>query len=650
MSLTIIDKTKPPAPRWVYQHIPDFKREVDRIKYRELWNQRYVEGHAGLTGPHLMYLQENHLKIIDGSIIRPTWREADEKYLFQPIDAARFNNKSLLVMKRREIGLTSVGAFMAHYFARTSKGVTINITSDSQPHLYKLFVDKLLVSQDEFHEDIRGSYESKYGGSISKTKSKVGMTIAMKAKNSFGNEIIKTSDIFCNESSESEAAVSKFSSTRAFYTFIDEAALHQRVSDLLAALQPVMMKGTKQLGFLLMGGSVEKSITQASLIKLKGLIDSRLAYNMDYQFIPGYAALEEFMVNGYTDEKAGLEWILKRREFLEKTDDTPEKKMLNSFIKSHPLHEKELFDLGGEGFWEEDSMRILNQVKDDLAKNKPTITPVNLVRLGQEIRVNAVADSPVTILEHPKDRVKYIVGVDSIMSGTEAGEEKGSEFAAIVMKQLDREDEESSYTPVALYHERPKRLVGGAYNTLISLVNYYNQFGSIDNIVCKIFPEANAATTEHLTTYLEGEGMKKFLMNRPDLSGKGNTNKNKKGVYVTIDVLDWQTKQANYHIQKYGYRFRMSEVITALINLGASNSDIGSAFLAALVGMGNKFDKEAPLPPPPPDRFRLEIGYLPDGTTYNNVIRESVRPANQPEEIQYVEFMGIKTPIIPRKA
>lgn len=645
--ITIINKFKPPSPRWTYEPLPTFKRDTDRVKYTELWHQRYLEGHAGLTGPHIMFLQENHLKLIDGSIIRPIWREADEKYLFQPIDKSRLNPggkgaRSLMIIKRREFGLTSVGTFMGHYLGRMNKGITCNFTSDSGPHLGKLFTDKILVSQDHFRKDIRGSYDSREGGAINKTKNNVGMTIAMRSKNEFGEEIIKTTDFFCSETSESDLAVSKFSSTRAYYTFIDEAAIHKRVEALLDALQPVMMKGSLQLGFLLVGGSIEKSISQANLIRLKGLVDNRETYNMDYVFIPGYAALDEYMVNGFSDEKGAMEWILRRREMLDKN---PNKNALNAFIKSHPLDEKELFEMGAAGFWEAKSMNILNQSKRDLEINPPPISPVEIVPMGSEIKVNIVKESPVTILRHPKEGVMTLFGIDSVMSGKESGDEKGSEFAAIGITQLDPADfickpnEEVSYSPSCLYHERPDT-VQGAYDITLDLILYYNKFGTPDRPMVSVMPEANAATADHFTSYMTAKGYRHLLAKRPDLSGKGHSDQTKTGVYMTNHSLEWGRRAINAWVQKYGYRNKMLEVILDLINLGAVNADIGSATLAAIIGQGLDYDAPPKPPEPPAPNWRH---WVENGENIWVQEEQLIDDPNKPKERRYIDFMGHRT-------
>lgn len=648
MSLTIIDKTKPTPPLYVYKPVPDFKRTDQRVAYREKQHQMYMEGAYGLSGAQLFYIQECHLKLIDGSLIRPIWRDVDQA-IFDEIDRTREEKKSLLIVKRREVGLTSIAANLAHYFARMYKGVTCNITSNSQPQLYKLFTDKIMPSQNSFHPDIRGSYDSREGGSISQTKSNVGMTLAMKSKNEYGEEIVKTSDFFCRETSESDEAASKFSGTRAFYSFIDEAAIHQRLMTLLSSLMPVMMKGSVQEGLLIMGGSIERNIKQQVLIMLKGLIDNAKAYNLNWMFIPGYMGIDEFMVNGWSNVDKATEWILRRREELNKS---PDKKLYNAFMKSHPLTMDELFELGGEGFWEESSLQVLNEVKKKLELAPPPITPVTITPVGPELKVTVVRESPITILEHPKENVNYIFGLDSIMSAKNSGDTEGSEFAFIGMKQLDpadefcKEGEESSYTPVVLYHQRPDRIID-AYKHAMNIIKYYNQHGNNIDRKVKVMLEANAATSDHFATFMDGENMAHFLMNRPDLSGLGHSDTKKKGIYVTVDGMDWLKKQANIIIQKYGYRYKMVDVIYDILKLGAENADIGSALLAAYAGMGNKFDKIQPPPPEPPPHWKRSIS---NGQHVWLQEKSRLLPtSSEAPEQKFIEFMGIRTPILENK-
>lgn len=657
--ITILDKTKPLSSKWTYEPVPDFSLfkhgEVERERYRERELQRWIEGHAGLTGMHYFALQECHYLLKNGSIIRPMWRDIDD-LLFQDIDLSIKDGYMELVFKRRRFGLTSIGAGVApHWFARTQKSSLCRLTSADQPRLDALFAEKLMISQNEFHPDIKGSVDSREGGTYRKGKE---IGIALPSFDTHGRPTVKTSYISCRDTADTEDAAANFAGSGIIYAFIDEAALHKRLGTLLNSLEPALMTGFDREGFVLIGGSVEDTVKQSELLKLKELKNNAEIKNIRWFFVPGYMGMEGYMTNGHSDIKGATERILQKREQLDKL---PDKKDLRAYIRSYPLEVDELFEMGGEGFWEEPSLDIMNEVTKDLSEKKIFATPSKLIRMGEDLRVKAVPESPILILEHPKPNVKYIFGVDSIGTGsgkkpklyTQTDKDEKSLFGLVNMKQLDMENENStevktSYTPILTYLDLPSK-IQDAYDIVRDLVIYYNQYGSPHNRMVSVMMEANMATSDHMGTYFESLGMDKFLMNRPDLSGKGNSNTSKLGTYVTVDVLDWQRKQANMIIQKYGYRYRMVNLVNELFLLGSKNTDLGSAYLAALVGMGNKFDLPPPPPPPPPIKYRMEMLRAADGSTIKKMVEVRSRTQMAPEAPQFIEFMGIRTPIVPRK-
>ncbi len=647
MSIEIINKFNPPSPKYIRKPLPDFKREVDRVRYREKQTQMYIEGAYGLTGIHLFMLQECFIQLRKGQIVAPHWRDSDDE-VFHHLEETRNLKMSELIFKRRRWGLTTIGAgILPHYFARIDKGSICNITSKDQPTLFNLFTEKLMICQEALHEDIRGSYDPKYGGSKNQTRSMVGLTLALSSIDDRGNPETKYSKIFCRESSESDDAASKFSGSGVNYIFIDEAPLHKRLQKLMASVTPALMEGFSQDGFALIGGSMEPNMPPEALHQMKLLKENAESYNIRWTFIPGYVGIEGFEVNGHSDIKGATDFILKKRELLDKS---PDKTQLNGFIKSHPLTIDELFDSGTTGFWEEPSLAVLNECEKNIHKKQYPITPVEIIKMGNELKINSVNESPIKILEYPKRGVEYMMGVDSIMSGTESGDADGSSYAVIIMKLLDHDDAkvdpggETSFSPVGFYLHRPPR-VKTSYDITANLIRMYNMYGSDEKLMIRVMPEANAATVDHFSTYMDGLGMKHFIMRRPDLSGKGNVDKSKLGIYVTAHGLNWQKSQANIVIQDYGYRFRIAKVIEQLKLLGAANSDLGSAFLAALVGMGNTFDKPAPPPPPPQPRQRRVIS----NGRYVWVTEQPKLTTSSDETVQYIEFMGIKSLVRPRK-
>jgi hypothetical protein len=177
-----------------------------------------------------------------------------------------------------------------------------------------------------------------------------------------------------------------------------------------------------------------------------------------------------------------------------------------------------------------------------------------------------------------------------VATGSKAGSEAGSSVAGTIVKMFDTND--LIYAPIAIYCERPKTIEQSYYN-LISLAKYYNQYGGLKGIMA----EANAGTADHFGTFMEKSGMGKYIMNRQDLSGKGNSNTKKLFQYVTIDVRDFQMRQANMYLRKYISNIRMVDLLKDMMKAQSDNADILDSWLMWFIA-AKDYDKPAKAPAP----------------------------------------------------
>jgi len=168
------------------------------------------------------------------------------------------------------------------------------------------------------------------------------------------------------------------------------------------------------------------------------------------------------------------------------------------------------------------------------------------------------------------------------MTSKSTGEHGKSEVAVVVLSKFNPAG--NSYTPVLLYHERPDTLEN-AYIKIGNIIRHYNRHG-----LCKIHAEANAATVEHLGSYLRKEGLEKTMAHKKKLS-TGETDKTRFFTYVTPDVRAFQIRHANIFFRKYGGNIWFNDIINDLLKPEEHNADIRDAFLMVILELGIDYDK-----------------------------------------------------------
>ncbi len=234
---------------YTYTPVPNFITIYDKDKYWDLEKKKCLEGYNDLTGKHFFYLSQCKIKDgTSGNLIRPSFRDCDQQ-LFEAIDLAEKKKFELGVIKRREVGLTSIGGgCLPIYYMRFHPGSLSLITSCDKPRIFRIAEDKTFVVFDNLHKDLASNFIET---NRNQTRSNVGLKTSIKVLNDEGNLESRYSEIFCSETVLNPKA---FSSARAKYGFFDELMLHPRREELISSSDPCFRQGIEKTGFLLWGG------------------------------------------------------------------------------------------------------------------------------------------------------------------------------------------------------------------------------------------------------------------------------------------------------------------------------------------------------------------------------------------------------------
>lgn len=579
--MEIIDKIKKPAAKWVAPPPkPNFKTNLEKERYwqneRIRWREGYGDGYSHICGMHYFHLTQGWLKDgSDGTLIRPSYRDWDD-IIISEINNAFWNLKNHVgVVKRREIGLTSIGAgLLPAYSMRMFPSSTFGATSCDQTRIFKAFSDKTEVYIKRLDQDIRPLLDRTVGYKENATKQQVYQKLPWLVKGVDGEPDFEFSDLYAKETSESEKSATGFSGTRLRAAFLDEFPLHNRKAPLLGSMISCVMKQHEQSGLILWGGTVEASITPEQVNELEKLVRNSDALKFNIIFVPAWASL--FMdENGVSDEKKGTEWVLSERERLDKLED---KSFLKAFIKNYPLTLDEIFALGGAGRFDEETIEAINN-QTKIVIQKPAIPQYNFTS-ESGIQIMQPSDkSKIFVLEDVKPNVDYIFGYDGILtSQLTSSDDSNSKLALVGMKGLDP-NSDNQFCPILVYSERPKS-IEFANKKVVNIIRYFNKYGR-----AKIMGELNAGG-EHLVKMLHNEGMKSTVMLRKDLSKKGFVDTTKVWFYRNDKILAWQNEAANIYYKYHAHRVLFPSLLLDAKKSDSDNTDEEDAFKACLYGFG----------------------------------------------------------------
>lgn len=565
--MLIIDKSNPTLP-YKFVPVPTFGSDYDKDKWLDLEKKRWLEGYNGLTGLHYFALSQCKIKKgTGGSIIRPYFRDIDER-IYHGIDKAQKDGFVYGVLKRREVGLTSIGAgILPIHTMLCYPGSNSIMTSCDKPRVFRMFEDKTATVFDSLHPLIKENFRQN-----NRDQSK--NSVYLKAKimvNEEGVSVPRYSDITCSETVTNPKA---FSSQRVKYGFYDELPLHETRRELISSSNSCFMEGPVKTGFLLWGGTVEDGIPQDSLNDLRILVadSGKKESNTVIHFIAGWEGLFIDPKTGISDKQKGIDYIEKERDRLDKFEDKTEYK---AWIKNYPLSIEEILDVSTDGALPKEVLEILSEQRKIIINTQPPIAQYDLKRNEKGI-VNAYQNNKgkFTILSHPEGKVKYISGTDPIpFNDTNLAD--GSEYC-IAIKDYDRD------TYVAYYSERNLNADVVISNALL-LQDYYN--GAVTML------ETNMGGVA-LEKYKE-MGRYNMLANKPTALGiKFVDQRVTKGFYKNVKTSARLNEVLIKYLLAYGKNVWFMRMITELEVFLRDNTDLVDAMCVCEIYDTNTVNQE----------------------------------------------------------
>jgi hypothetical protein len=583
--MIIIDNIKEPAPIFTRAPKPEhFKSTYEKEKYWATEMARWVEGWNHLPGACYWYGTQVWLKNrLTGRLLRPEIRDV-ELLVFTELRDAMNLHMAEFILKGRGVGLSSIGMNLPHYFQRLFPGSKSIATSKDKDTLGTLFTDKTIICYEEMDPDIKPDLINK-----NQTKTEAYLKVGFKYLNEEDKEKYAECEFKCRDTQESDKAATNFSGSGAIYGFADEAPLMPRFQKFFDSARDVFTNHAenKMEGLLLAGGTCEDTIKPEDVARIKKIWYNAEAMRIRTLFIP--ATYGKHCVNGHSNHKKAEEEILKRREELASMPES-----LKAYIKNNPLTIDEIFDIGKGGRWEDDVTEILAKQEKIVLSTNPPIMPYVLVTSNNSTSAVVKKESPLLILEHPKEGIRYWMGIDGTATSKESSQakndEENSKFAFIIRKGYDPAG--GSYSMVAEFEERPTNLEQ-TYRKAADAIRYYNRYGLL-----KVSAEGNAGNAEHFGNFLTNEGLKKVLDKRKKLDATEKEDKEKIFFYRDAGMMDWQYRQGNIDLRKYGHTIMFPRTLEAMLLPKDQNSDLTDAYLACQVGMGAAYDKKVEEKPP----------------------------------------------------
>ena len=600
----LIDIFDPPPPKYTYEPVPNFRLfNHPKLEEDKYWDEQFRRWHEGyktpsgdLIPPNLYFhIQNSTLRDINGNTFKPDWRDTDELMALWSLESMR-EGTSELVYKRREVGATAFYSNQGFWIMRIKPGAHCAYTSGKgKKGISSMFNDKILFSYNNFNESVLNTTPYQ----ISNSQTATSLKVAMKTIGKYGQVEDRVSSLIAKETSENPDSVTNISGDRAAYVYVDEGPLHARLKEFLGSIFPVINQGPVRSGLMVIAGTVEPGLTRQQINNFQELIQRSTNLKLQTRFLPVWMGM--FTKNGWSNKEAGLLWY---EENVRQFEDSGDHIGRRDFTMQYPKDERDIFDLNAGGLFEATTVETLKYRLSELkekgneeAQYKLVATSTGFEMLPDNRRRDPKKDGGFWMIEPPQQNVSYYIAIDSIGSAKKDGGEDGSWIASVVFKGHDPNGRH--FEPVCIYFERPQTIEEG-YRNITGQFTFYNKFQGVKEINY----ETNAATGDHLGTFLEKENLyKKYAAKRKDLSGKGWTDTKKRGTPVNEHTREWQIKQANIFLRKHGAQFRSVMVLTQLLLPESENADIRDAFLVFMTSIPN-FDK--------PVEKKAEIRYRSD--------------------------------------
>lgn len=455
----------PRPPLYVRQETPKHFKSIEaKDRYYDKKFESWHHYNGAITPMHKFFLDECTIPDGKGRPINPYWRDCDSE-LFEGWRSCEKTMWDCMVIKRRELILSTFGGgVLPLYTALTNPGSDSVMTSASKKRLEVMFRRKTEFMYDRLDPYYRQE-------KVRKTQSgQLFIATEDKASKTFSG---LQSSIWSVDTVKDPLG---FESFRASYIFIDEAWIHPHSSDVKASANSSRMDGFDRICPILIGGTV-------GLMSGKGAREGLAIYKSSKEtrtnviFLGGIKGIKQFSVNGWCDEKAAEEWILRERERLSKAEDKTE---YFKFLTSYPLTITEVFNLVTDCALPQEYQLILNEAdrQTELDAEKPSPytvkeTPYRLINTGTTTRADADMTGKINIVKPPVRGHKYIMGIDPIPLGNNALGE-GSKLSAII---LDLETMEF----VAHYTERNLNPMEVVNNIILLQKLYFKAKAMLEN-------------------------------------------------------------------------------------------------------------------------------------------------------------------------
>jgi len=566
-SLTIIDKTKPMAAKFVYSDwVKDCPSETDSNlvwdRFLEQEMDRWINGWNGIDGYHYFSLTQARFKDAEGQEIRPYWRDTDE-LIYAGYRKGIQTSQDVMYVKRRESGLTTTfGGVVPICNSLIFPGSVNLLTSADKTRMEGMFSEKTTVIYDNLHPRIKPSRIS---------HRQTGMMHFGVKDNKNGDISGLKSQIVCKETVDKPNGLESY---RAKSIFVDEYFLHPKANQVRVSAQACVRKGMMKIAPIVMGGSCNETSKEGIDAAIK-LWEDAEHLGIITVFIPGWIGLStvpEFdnegkptgkilnlAPNGHSDEKAATEWIMKRRERLGKANDKTE---LLSFIKEYPLSIDEVFDVNKSGILGEEVMAKLSEQAINIRVTNPPINTFDLHYEGTGIISTPNPKGKYTILEHPQKDQLYIGGTDPIPFNSENLKE-GSKYASVIKKHLA-----NSY--VAYYMGRELD-VEKVVREVTILQEYYNNAKTMmENNVFGAIKQA-----------YKGLGKMELLAKQPNSLGINFTSKKENyGYYKNGQTAERGVQLLVKYFLNHSDKIWFKEIIKEAEDWGIKNCDLIDAIVA----------------------------------------------------------------------
>lgn len=551
-------------PKFVYEK---WKAEHGLHKYatkseRDLWwgheEEYWVEGRFGLYGSHYFALTQGTIKNAFGQKLRPLWRDLDEDLIYPAYHEAMRTSHDLLITKRREAGLSVIfGGVMPVYNSFIHPGGTALLTSADKDRMATLYKDKTRVMYDNFDAEYKPSVVSTRQGNL------LHMGVLDRQT---GTVTGLDSKIICEETVKKPDA---FEAYRATYIFLDEFFLHPKAAQVLRSAQASVKSGFRKIAPIVMGGSAGEASLEGH-VQGKQIWQNAEALKVIIVFLPATKGIMEapeldkngketgkilnFCPNGYSDEEAAREWIMRTRDDLDKISD---KTYLETFIKQYPLTIDEVFSGINKGTFPEDVVNIMKNQERIILASPPPVSRFDLHRdADQKIYEVPNPNGDFVILRKPIEGHTYIGGSDPIPFNS--GDLNNGSAHSTVIKDID----ENAY--VAYLKERALDPHSIVRKSSMLQEWYFN---------AKMMVEKNRGGVL-INTYKD-YGLTHLLAPKPTVLGKGfKPSDGDFGFHKGEEAAERINAYLIEYFRKYGHNMWFQEVIEETYKYLVENTDL----------------------------------------------------------------------------